>query len=249
MNPFQYFLDQYTYRQGNPNLTPQFTHNIEVSHNYRGALNTTLNYTYTTNIINDILKQDDAKKVTYQTKENIAKRRNIGLAISYNASIKKWWSTSVYVTGFSNHYEGFVNGQSLDVDLISVLGNTSQQFRWGKGWNAEINAFYRSKMQDGGIIVSKPMGVVSFGFGKQILKNKGTIRLNLNDPFYIQKFRGFTRFGNIDADIKNRWDNRRLGISFAYRFSKGQNAQPQRRRTSSSQDEQNRAGGSGNGQQ
>jgi outer membrane receptor protein involved in Fe transport len=89
MNPFQYFLDQYTYNQGNPGLTPQFTHNIELSHNYRKALNTTFNYTRTTNIINDILKQNDQTKVTYQTKENVARRQTLGLAVSYNAPITK----------------------------------------------------------------------------------------------------------------------------------------------------------------
>ncbi|MBD0277448.1 MAG: TonB-dependent receptor, partial [Flavisolibacter sp.] len=81
MNPFQRFLDQYTYQQGNPYLTPQFSHNIELTHNFKSVLNTTLNYNYTTDIINDILKQNDATKVTFQTKENIAKRRSIGLAV------------------------------------------------------------------------------------------------------------------------------------------------------------------------
>ena len=59
MNPFQFFLDQYTYRKGNPFLTPQFSHNVEFSHNFKGKLNTTLNFTETTDIINDILKQNN----------------------------------------------------------------------------------------------------------------------------------------------------------------------------------------------
>ena len=39
LNPFQYLLDKYTYRQGNPDLQPQFSHNIELSYNYKGQLN------------------------------------------------------------------------------------------------------------------------------------------------------------------------------------------------------------------
>jgi len=54
MNPFQYFLDQYTYRQGNPNLNPQFTA-TELSHNYLKRIQP-FSYTYTSNILNDILK-------------------------------------------------------------------------------------------------------------------------------------------------------------------------------------------------
>ena len=69
LNPFINFLDQYTYNQGNPYLLPQFSHNIELSHNYKGVLNTTLNFSTTNNIINDILVQNDTTKVTYQTKK------------------------------------------------------------------------------------------------------------------------------------------------------------------------------------
>jgi outer membrane receptor protein involved in Fe transport len=243
LNPFQRILDKYTYQQGNPYLTPQFTHNVELSHNYKGKLNTTLNYTYTDDIINDILKPHptDAQS-TFQTKENVAKRRSIGIATSYNAPINKWWATSLYVNAFNNHFEGFVNNRPLSVDVTSYMANMSQRFTFPKGWTAEVNGFYRSKSQEGGLIVADPMGVVSFGASKTVLKNKGTIKLNVSDPFYIQKFHGYTKFGEIDADIRSNWDNRRVGLSFSYRFSKGQNV-TQRQRKTASQDEQNRVGG------
>ncbi len=134
MNPFQYFLDQYTYRQGNPNLTPQFTHNIELSHNYNRALNTTINYTSTTDILNDILKQNDATKVTFQTKENVASRKVIGVSVSYNKAVTKWWTTSVFVNVNNNHYKGLVNNRMLDVSMTTFMGNASQQFKFAKTW-------------------------------------------------------------------------------------------------------------------
>jgi outer membrane receptor protein involved in Fe transport len=244
MNPFQYFLDQYTYNTGNPNLTPQFSHNLELSHNYKGQLNTALNYSVTTDIINDILKQNTETKVTFQTKENIAKRTNIGLSLSYNKPITKWWTVSLYSNVFNNRFEGFVNNNNLKVNITSFLGTMNNQFRFNKGWGAEVSGFYRTSMQEGGIIVSKPMGVLSFGASKQVLNGKGTVKLNITDPFYLQYFRGYTKFGDIDAEITSRWDNRRVGLGFTYRFGKMQNNQPSRRKTGSSQDEQNRVGDS-----
>ena len=38
LNPFIYFLDSLTYRQGNPYLLPQFTHNIELTHTLANIL-------------------------------------------------------------------------------------------------------------------------------------------------------------------------------------------------------------------
>ena len=243
MNPFQYFLDQYTYRQGNPTLTPQFTHNIELSHNFKNALTTTLSYTSTTDILNDVLKQNDETKVTFQTKENIASRKVLGLSFSYNAPITKWWTTSLFSNVNYNHYQGIVNNTNLDVKLATFMINGSQQFRFAKTWSAEINGFYRSAAPETGMYLIRPMGVFSFGFSKQLLDNKATIKLNVYDPFYIQNAKVDIKLGNIDAYVVNRWDNRRVAMTFTYRFSKGKNAAPQRRRTGSSQEEQNRVGG------
>lgn len=242
MNPFQYFLDQYTYRQGNPNLTPQFTHNIELTHLFRKSLSTVLSFTSTSDILNDILKQNDQTKVTFQTKENVAKRQTLGLSVSYNAAVKPWWTTSVFTNVNHNHYEGVVNNSFLDVSLVSFMANTSQQFRFAKTWTAEMNGFFRTSAQETGLFLIRPMGVISFGLSKQILKNKGTLKLSANDPFYIQKVKVIIDYDNIDALVTNRWDNRRVGLNFTYRFSKGQNVQA-RRRTSASQEEQNRVGG------
>ncbi|WP_162944967.1 outer membrane beta-barrel family protein [Flavisolibacter nicotianae] len=245
MNPFQYFLDQYTFRQGNPTLMPQFTHNIELSHNYKSALNTTLNYTSTTDILNDILKQNDETKVTYQTKENIASRKVLGLSLSYNASLTKWWTTSLFSNVNYNHYKGLVNNTDLDVKLATFMFSGNQVFRFAKTWSAEISGFYRSAAQETGMYLIRPMGVFSFGFAKQLLNNKANLKLNIYDPFYVQKAKVDVKLGNIDAFVLNRWDNRRVALTFTYRFSKGQNGPPQqRRRTGSSQEEQNRVGGS-----
>jgi hypothetical protein len=245
MNPFQYFLDQYTYRQGNPYLKPQTSHNFEMSYNYKGQLNISMNTTFTTDIINDILKQNDSTHVTFQTKENVAKRTNIGLTINYNKPLKKWWTIGVFANVFNNHFEGFVNNMNLKANIATYMININNQFKFNKGWGAEVSGFYRSKILSSGIIIGEPMGVVSFGASKQILKGKGAIRLNLTDPFWIQYFKGYTKFGNIDTRINSRWDNRRYSITFTWRFSKGQNQPQIRRRTTSSQDEQNRIGQGG----
>jgi outer membrane receptor protein involved in Fe transport len=243
LNPFQRLLDQYTYQQGNPYLTPQFSHNIELSHNFKGFLNTVINYSYTDDIISEVLKQDDAAKKTFQTRENIASRRNIGAAVSLNVPLKKWWFLNVYTNVFNNKFDGIVNNRPLSVSFTSFSGNMSQQFRLNKGWTLEQSAFYRSKSQEGGLMLANPMGVVSFGVSKTILKTMGTLKLNISDPFYIQKFSGNINFGNINTEMRGQGDSRRVGLSFTYRFSKGQNAPQQKRRTSASQEEQNRVGG------
>jgi outer membrane receptor protein involved in Fe transport len=241
LNPFQQFLDLYTFNQGNPYLTPQFTNNVELSHIFKSKLSTTLNYAYTSDIINDILVQNDETKVTYQTKENVATRRNIGLAISYNAQLTSWWTTSLYGNIYNNRYKGLVNNVMLSTDITSYMLNFNQQFKFLKTWGAEMSGFYQSKTLYTSMFVIEPMYVISFGFSKQVLKTKGMVKLSVIDPFRIQKSDVKIDHSNINMYVTNRWDNRRVGLTFTYRFSKGQNVQ-QRRRTSGAQEEQNRVG-------
>ena len=131
--------------------------------------------------------------------------------------------------------------QSLSTDITSFMLNFNQQFKFAKTWGAEMSGFYQSKTLATSMFVIDPMYVISFGFSKQILKNKGMIKLSIVDPFRLQKTDVYINHSNINMIVTNRWDNRRVGLTFTYRFNKGQAVQ-QRRSTSSAQDEQSRAG-------
>jgi len=250
LNPFQYPLDAYTNRQGNPNLQPQFSHNIELAYNYKGRLNISTNYTLTTDIINDVIKTEDLAgspyKVTFQVKDNVAERTNMGISINWNQPIKKWWSVNFFINVYNNHFKGFVGAEKIDVSFTSFNANISNNFQLGKGWSGEVSGFYNHKNLVSSVILAEPMGMFSLGLGKQVLKGAGTIRVNARDPFWIMRFKGATEMDKFTTNIHSRWDNRRLVVSFNFRFGKAQ--QQQQRKRGGSDEEQNRAG-QGNGQQ
>jgi len=83
--------------------------------------------------------------------------------------------------------------------------------------------------------------MVSMGLSKQVMKNKGTVRLNVRDVFKTQVFRGQSKYSNIDAAFQERRDSRVVNLGFSYRFSKGKVNQ-RKRSSGSANDEQNRVG-------
>jgi iron complex outermembrane receptor protein len=244
LNPFFSFVDKYTYQVGNPNLKPQFTHNIELSHTYKSFLTTTLNYSHTKDIINDVLEQIDSTHTSFVRKSNIASRKQFGLSVSAGFPITKWWRTNIYANGFHNDFEGVINNQLERVKGWAMMTNINNQFTLGKGWSAELSGFFRSKNIQG-ILVSQPMGVINIGFGKQILKNQGSVRLNFRDPFDLQYFRGYSKYQNVDVTIKNTWDNRVVNLTFNYRFGKPVKG-PKSRNDGGASDEQGRVKTGGN---
>ena len=240
LNPFVEFLDRYTFQQGNPYLIPEFSHNVEISHTFKSFLTTTLNYTNTTDIIQDVLIQNNAANETFIKKENIANQKQFGIAINVSNQYTKWWSGNIYVNVFHNEFSGIISGDAVKQNATTALLNVSQQFKFNKGWSAELSGFYRTKALEG-LFVIEPFGVMNIGVGKQILKNKGSVRLNVRDIFWSQKIKGIVKYGSIDANFRQFNDNRIVNVSFTYRFSKGKAVTSQRKR-GGADDEQSRVG-------
>ncbi len=239
LNPFIYFLDSLSYRKGNPFLLPQFTHNMELSHAYKGKYIATVNYNVTDDVISQILKPDG--DLIFLTAENVSRFRNIGLSITTPVTVAKWWNVNLFTNIFNNRYKGMYENEPLDISYTSFMINMTQTFTLKKGLTLELSGFYRAKGVDQ-LTVNEPMYVISAGAQKQVMKGKGTVRLNLRDPFWLQRYRGATKYAIVDSRVANRWDNRQVTMSFTWRFGKTMQNQQQRRRTSASQEEQNRIG-------
>lgn len=247
LNPFIWFLDSLTYRQGNPYILPQYSNNFEIRHSYKNGITTVINYTQTDDAISQLLIQPDLdKRVTFLRPDNVASQKNIGLAITAPTKVTKWWTSNIFFNLYNNHFTGIhynpikqLNDE-IDVQYTSFLLNITNNFTFQKGWSAELSGFYRSKGVDG-LTVADEMYFLTVGGQKTIMKGKGTLRMNVRDPFHWQKFGGTTQYSNIDVRVKNIWNNRNLTVSFSYRFGKSTVAQA-RRRSTGANDEESRAG-------
>ncbi len=250
LNPFLWFLDSLTFRQGNPYLLPQYSNNLELRHSYKGGLTTSISYAITDAVISQILKQNTEKRITFLTTDNVARFRNMGFSVNAPFKPAKWWSVNAFANVFNNKYTGFYynsytgNNDPLNISYTSFMVNVSNTFTFKKGWTAEISGFYRGKGVEQ-LSISDPMYFMSLGGQKTVLKGKGTVRLNIRDPFHWQVYSGKTNYSDIDLKIYNKWDNRSATVTFSYRFGKS-NVPQARRRKSGADDEQSRAGGQQN---
>jgi hypothetical protein len=214
---------------------------MELSYAFKGKYIFTTNYNHTNDVISQILRQDNAKQITFLRSENVAKFRNIGLSITAPFAFAKWWNANFFTNIYNNRYEGVYNNELIDIAFTSFTTNLTNTFQLGKGLTGEISGFYRHKTVDN-LSVVEPMYQMSLAASKQIMKGKGTIRLNVRDPFAWQQFRGYNRYGDIDMKFRNYPDVRQVTGTFTYRFGKSTPQSQPRRRSSSSQEEQSRVG-------
>ncbi|MDO9373095.1 MAG: outer membrane beta-barrel family protein, partial [Ferruginibacter sp.] len=239
LNPFIRFIDRYTYSQGNPDLKPQLSDNIELTHTYRNQFTTTLNYSATNNIIQMVIEQKGQE--AYSKRANIASLRQFGIAFSANHSITKWWSNNFYINVFNNSFKGVVNSSPIAFSATSFSLNGTQQFKLSKTLSGELNGFYRSPGVEG-VVKMKSMGMLAAGLSQQLWKNKGTLRLTVRDIFYTQRVRAEIKYGNVDAAFQEVRDSRVVNLGLTYRFSKGKIANTKKKVGGSAGEEQNRVG-------
>ena len=243
LNPFLFFLDNYTYESGNPFLKPQYTTNVEASHTYKGFLHTTLNYSRTKNYFTETFEQLD--HATIVRNGNIGMRQNAGVSISAQVNVKKWWAASLYGNYNYSSFKGELYGELIRVNASNILFNANNQFKFNKGWSAELSGYYRTKGIDGQIVI-EPMGQLSAGVSKQVLKGKGSVRVNIRDILYTNWAKGYLNFQLTQASFENRRDTRVAGISFTYRFGKPIKGPQNNRKKGGADDEQNRVKVGGN---
>ncbi|MDP4264273.1 MAG: TonB-dependent receptor [Bacteroidota bacterium] len=240
LNPFQYLVDQFNIREGNPGLQPMFTNDFEVSYNYKNQLNVSAGYTTVKGafaLINSNVEQGN-NHIIIQTRQNIGFRRLEVVGVNYSHSLKKWWNFTGSAFLFNNYFSGYPDADLPATSATVCIMNVTNQFPMKKGWTLDASGIYRSKRLEGAYSHALPTYSFSFGAAKKILKNNGTLTLNMNDPFWLMRTDIYTEQSTFYSKTNNHPENRWMTITFNYRFGKTTNQK--RRNTGSSQDEQSR---------
>ena len=217
LNPFIFFIDKYTYESGNPFLKPMYANVFELSHTYNKFLTSNFNYTHSKDMFNEYFEQSG-----YAT---IVKQNNYGsiddISFSLNAELKpaKWWTMMPYAEFNYNKVNSQLYGFELKTSGTGFSSNINNQFSFKNGWSAELSGFYRSKIKRGQFEIAS-MNQISTGVSKQILNNKGSLKLNVGDIFNSGRQKGVVNIQNTVAAFAQRRDSRNIGITFNYRFGK-----------------------------
>ncbi len=239
LNPFIRFIDRYTYSQGNPELKPSVSNNVELSHTWKNQITTTLNYTFVDDIIQEVILQEGED--AFHMPANVSKLSQFGLAISANNPITKRWTSNINLNIYNDNYEGTVGSTAIDLEATSFVINVTQQVKINKTLTAEVNGRYRNGWLEG-VLRVRPVGFVGAGLSQQILKNRGMLRLTARDIFYTQKLKGRSKYGNVDFTMGQVADTQVLTLGFTYNFSKGKKITPVKRTAGSASEEQERIG-------
>ncbi len=236
LSPFSTYSSNINIFQGNPDLNPSFTDNIELSLLQRWNKLTLTSAIYTNQTENSfqfIRKESgdfvDGIPVIVSTPINLTNESRYGFEFNANYTPYKWWRINGSFNFFLTQNRGdytYTNylgeniTQNFDVDASSYFTRISSKITLPKGIDFQTNYFY-SGPQNNAQGKYYSMSSLDLAFSKDILKEKATVNLNVSDLFNTRK-RRFDTFipGSVDSYSAFQWRQRQINLSFTYRFNK-----------------------------
>ncbi len=216
-----------------------FSNNIEVTHAFKSLVNTSFTYTQTKDLFGESFNREDSAIVVRNA--NFGKSDNLNLSVGLQLPIAKWLKANINTQANKNMLSGTLNGNVVDIDLMMYTLSVNNQLTFKKGWSAELSAFYRSKGSEGQIVI-RQITQFNAGVQKQLLKNKATLKLSVNDLTGPMKVSGYIEdVSAAKASFKQHRDSRFATLTFNYRFGKMYKAD--KRKSGGAGEEQNRVGG------
>lgn len=240
LNPFKYFIDKTTYREGYPYLKPASFYSVELSHTFNQRFVTTFTYGINKGVITEVIQPSETEdSITVQTNKNLEQMTFVGLSGAYPFQITKWWSNVTNVNIYYALYEGNIANTPLRNGAPTFDLNTNNTFLLPGNFSAELGLFYQAR-QVYGYMEVEPLWMLTAGVQKHLFNKKATIKLNVQDIFFKGYPRATSLYTGYREDFIAERETRVANISFIYRFGKNTVA-PVRKRSGGAEDEKNRA--------
>ncbi|RAJ07084.1 TonB-dependent receptor domain-containing protein [Arenibacter echinorum] len=162
---------------------------------------------------------------------NLATEERYGMEFTTTYTPKRNWRLTWNLNAFQRDLQGdytYTNSQNVEI----VQNFDANNFSWFTRFSAKLplpgkidfqtNFFYMGPSEDA---QNRNKGMLSsdLALSKDILKDKGSLTLNVSDIFNTRKRISDTRTENVATYSEFQWRQRQITLSFQYRFNQPQN--------------------------
>ena len=220
--------------RGNPDLVPEFTQSLELSYmkNFKGnnTIMGSVYYKYTDNLITNYIEPD-----LINTYINAASSYTVGAELTAQNSLTSWWD----LTSNINLYNSKINttGETQDA-LWSWFAKLNSTFKLPHSFAIQVSGIYQSKTnipvntnqnqpgppnmqaQNASQGYIKPFYAVDLGLKKNLLQNKITVALSVNDIFRTRKQDQYSYSSYFVQDYSRIHDPQLVRLNLTYNFGK-----------------------------
>ena len=221
LNPFFNIRNNFSIRQGNPNLLPEFGDSYELTAIFilsKLSLNSSIYHLYTMDVIERVSYFEN--NVTITKPINVGTRHKTGFELNgkYSPTKKISFNGDVNIGYFQR------KGQFQSQDFAFTGGQWSSRltgkFKLPKGFEAEISGDYQSGYKTVQNVVSG-FAFMDLGLRKKLWDGKGVINASVRDVFASRIRESYV--DNDDFYLYNFSQRGRfMTLGFSYSFGKGE---------------------------
>lgn len=237
LNPFESRTSQTYIRTGNVNLDPTYTNAFDLGYLKRWeklTLNSSIYYQHAINNI-EMAQREELRDVNgvetlviITTPINLSSQDRYGFEFTANYNPLKWWKITNSFNFFKSVTDGNFNGINYDSENVSWFTRLESRISLPGGIDWQTSGMYMGPSESAR---SKTKGMfgVNLALSKDILKEKGTLSLNVSDVFNTRKRESTNYSPTTIAENEFQWRKRQVMLNFTYRFNEKKKPQrPQR---------------------
>jgi iron complex outermembrane receptor protein len=239
LNPFTYYVDQFTYIKGNAFLQPEYSHNFQLNYTYNKTWNAGFSYQQTDHVISGVFLTDTLKKSTVITKANLNRFQAYTLNVNFPLNLTAWWTASADLNGIYEQTQATGLTGYLNRGRATFQGKFTQQVRFAKVYTAEVMVNY-SALEANGYDIIKPMFATDAGLSYSLLKKAVSIKLAVSNVFNGSVYHIISSAQGSNIDTRLNVIPRTAHLTFSY--SIGNRKLSSHRRQSGSEEEERRVG-------
>ena len=239
LNPFPSRSSPTNLFQGNPNLTPSFSNQVDFGYLNRFekvTLNASIYFQRATDVITFITEDTgedtffDGQQVSIlrRTPVNLAKNDRYGLEFTTSYRPNRNWNINGNFNMFNLITRGDFNGQNFDAENLSWFVRLNNKITLFENIDWQTRFFYRGPRETAQSR-SKGIASVSLAFSKDLLKEKASLALNVSDVFNSRKRISETFTPFFESDNESQFRVRSINLSFTYRFNQKKKRNGERR--------------------
>ncbi|WP_097047374.1 outer membrane beta-barrel family protein [Flagellimonas pacifica] len=221
LNPFFNIRNNFSIRQGNPELMPEFTDSYEVTSIFfigKTALNLGVYHRYTTDVIERISMFENNVNTTRP--ENIGTNKTTGIEFNTKYSPVKWLTFNADLNYNQFSREGIFEAIVFDFNAERWSSKLMTKVKFPADIDLEATGNYRSSYQTVQGEVND-YAFMDLGLRKKLMKGKAILNLSVRDIFASRISE--SQIAQADFEVYSRRQRGRfVAFGFSYGFGKGE---------------------------
>jgi outer membrane receptor protein involved in Fe transport len=220
LNPYTFFSDAFSSFSGNPDLEPEFSHNMELNYQkYFGYSFLTVEtyYRLTDNKMTRVQEVND-EGVMFMTMDNINNDRSLGIELSGNIKVNSWFTINPVASVYDYRLNQEEDGEDETRSSTNWMASLELAANLKTNTKIRLNGNYDSPTVT---VDGSRKGTYYMGFSarQDFFENKFSVTLNIRDVLDSRRMKDISEGENYYISSENWRKAPIFSISLSYKWN------------------------------